>query len=181
MEVIPYTPLCALSEKYGTDKRPEPLGHGYTHYYDSLFASRRRLVNKVVEIGIDTGASLRMWRDYFPNAMIYGLDCDTNKLLDEERIKSYYCDQAQIGSLQDASFRVCGDIDFMIDDGSHQPQHQIESARVFIPLLAPRGIYVIEDVLEPSLITPHLPYDAHIEYFKIDRDPWSKLMVIHAS
>lgn len=178
---ITYTPLCALADLYGTDKRPEPKGHGYTHYYHSLFAGRESSVRKVVEIGIDVGASLRMWRDYFPSATVYGLDCDNNKLITEDRIQSFQCEQGSESSLLDVSFRIGEGIDFIIDDGSHRPDHQITSAKVLVPTLAPGGIYVIEDVLDPSLITPHLPYDIHIEYFKIERDPWSKLMVIHAS
>lgn len=178
---ITYTSLCALAEQYGTDKRPEPLGHGYTHYYHSLFDGHEQSIRKVVEIGIDTGASLRMWRDYFPSATVYGLDCDVNKLISEERIESYQCDQAIGGSLLDAAARIGEQIDFMIDDGSHLPEHQAASARVFVPLLSPSGIYVIEDVLEPKQVTAYLPYDVHIEYFKVERDPWSKLMVIHAT
>lgn len=181
MEVIPYTLLCALADKYGTDKRPEPLGHGYTHYYHSLFGARRESIHKVLEIGVDVGASLRMWEEYFPAATIFGLDCDHTKLITEDRIQCYLCDQAYPGSILDASFRVGAEIDFAIDDGSHQPSHQIESAKVFVPLLAPGGIYVIEDVLDPRAITPHLPYDAHVEYFNLDHDPYSKLMVIHAN
>jgi predicted O-methyltransferase YrrM len=181
MNEIPYTPLCALAEKHGTDKRPEPLGHGYTHYYHSLFANRREHIRKVLEIGIDVGASLRMWRDYFPNALITGLDCDENKLFSDERIECLHCDQSSIPSLLDTTFRVGEGFDFILDDGSHEAQHQIDSARTFVPLLSPSGIYVIEDVLEPRSITPHLPYAVHIEYFKVERDPWSKLMVIHAT
>jgi len=181
MEVIPYTPLCALSEKYGTDKRPEPLGHGYTHYYDSLFASRRESVRKVVEIGIDTGASLRMWEEYFPNAMVYGLDCDASKLIYEERIKSYLCDQSNIGSIYDVAFRIDGGIDFIIDDGSHVPQHQVDTAQVFVPLLAPGGVYIIEDVLDPWKVTTQLPFSCEVESFRIERDPYSKLVVIRAA
>ena len=177
---IPYPPLCALADRYSTDKRPEPLGHGYTHYYHSLLADRRESIRKVVEIGIDRGASLRMWEEYFPHASVIGLDCDPAKLVTEGRITSFLCDQSYPGSLDDASFRVGGDIDFMIDDGSHEPAHQISSAKVFVPLLSPTGIYVIEDVLDPRAITPHLPYSAHIEYFNLDHDPYSKLMVIHA-
>lgn len=180
MEVT-YTPLCKYAEWFGTDKRPEPLGHGYTHYYHSLFADRRQDVRKVLEIGIDTGASLRMWREYFPLAQIYGLDCDRTKLIQEFCIESQFCDQSDAGSLHDATFRVGDNFDLIIDDGSHQPEHQVATAKAFVPLLSPTGIYVIEDVLDPKLITPHLPYDVHIEYFKIERDPWSKLMVIHAS
>ena len=177
---VPYTPLCALAEKYSTDKRPEPLGHGYTHYYYSLFAGREAEVHKVVEIGIDTGASLRMWREHFPHASIIGLDSDRTKLITEDRITSHFCDQSDPASLLDASFRTGDHIDFMIDDGSHQAPDQVESAKEFVPLLAPGGIYVIEDVLDTHLITPHLPYAVHIEYFH-PRDPWSKLMVIHAA
>jgi len=94
---------------------------------------------------------------------------------------SYFCDQSDPASLLDASFRTGDRIDFMIDDGSHQAPDQVASAKEFVPLLSPGGIYVIEDVLDTHLITPHLPYAAHIEYFKISRDPWSKLMVIHAA
>jgi hypothetical protein len=180
MEVT-YTPLCALAEKHGTDKRPEPLGHGYTHYYHSLFAGWEESVHKVMEIGIDVGASLRMWEEYFPNAMIFGLDCDRTKLFSSPRIECFLCDQSDRVSLRDAAFRVGDGFDFILDDGSHQPRHQIESAREFVPLLSPSGIYVIEDVLEPRDITPHLPYAVHVEYFKVERDPYSKLMVIHAN
>ncbi len=77
------TDLCHLAEYYGTDK----LGV-YTPFYDLLFRDRREKVFKVLEIGIGTikamahvkgykaGASLRMWRDYFINAEILGLDND---------------------------------------------------------------------------------------------------------
>ena len=39
------------------------------------------------------GASLRVWRDYFPNAIIYGADIDKDILFAEERIKTFYIDQ----------------------------------------------------------------------------------------
>lgn len=178
--MIPYTDLCILSELYGTDKRPEPLGHGYTHYYHALLDRRRESIRKVVEIGIDMGASLRMWRDYFPSATVYGLDCDRNKLITEERIESYLCDQSIADSLQDISFRIGSNIDFMVDDGSHETGHQIMSAMAYVPLLAKGGIYVIEDVLHPNLVVSNLPFPCHTELFHVDRDPWSKLVVIHA-
>lgn len=38
------------------------------------------------------------------------------------------------------------DFDLIIDDGSHQVEHQILTANTFMPLLGPRGIYVIEDI-----------------------------------
>ena len=69
------TRLCELAEKYGSDKTPS-IFHGYTPFYDELLKDRD--VKRVLEIGIGNvacmnhvkdykpGASLRMWRDYFP-------------------------------------------------------------------------------------------------------------------
>src|SRR4029077_13951854 len=116
MEVVPYTDLCALAEKYGTDKRPEPKGHGYTHFYHSLFSERRESVKKVLEIGIDVGASLRMWEEYFPNATIYAIDADEARLINEGRIKSLQCDQSDTKRLRDIALVLGGGFDFIIDD-----------------------------------------------------------------
>ena len=45
------------------------------------------------------------------------------------------------------------DIDLFIDDGSHVPADQILTAKVFLPLLAKDGIYVIEDVYFPDQLS----------------------------
>ena len=39
------------------------------------------------------GASLRMWRDFFPNATVIGVDIDKNILFSETRIQTFQCDQ----------------------------------------------------------------------------------------
>jgi len=73
--------LSQLSEKYGCDK-VSSIFHDYTPFYDELLKYRQ--VNRVLEIGIGTmnamkhlktyepGASLRMWRDYFPFGDVRG-------------------------------------------------------------------------------------------------------------
>ncbi len=55
--------LDELSIKYDTDKGS--TGHWYTPYYEQIFGSIRDEVESVVEVGRGSGASLRMWRDYF--------------------------------------------------------------------------------------------------------------------
>src|ERR1700678_3450314 len=73
--------LERLFTDYGTDKGT----WGYTPYYAEAMEARRFDVKKVLEIGICgyrdipnnvVGASLFVWRDYFPNAAIYGIDND---------------------------------------------------------------------------------------------------------
>ena len=38
-------------------------------------------------------ACVRGWRDLSPNALVYGADIDRNILFEEDRIKTFYCDQ----------------------------------------------------------------------------------------
>ena len=157
------TPLCTLARKHGTDKGGAHLQrgdtcHNYTPFYHELFKDRREDVKNVLEIGIGGGHSLRMWKEYFPNATIYGVDNNLDCILyDEKRITCFHADQ---GSEKDLTgvMRAIGSlrkIHLMIDDGSHEPAHQIFTAQILLPYLAPDGIYVIEDIepdCQPQLI-----------------------------
>lgn len=95
------------------------------------------------------GASLRMWRDYFPNAEIIGLDIDSEILFDENRIKTYYCDQTCIESIDDfakkAQLKING-ADIIIDDGLHDFHAGVSFFEGVSKYLSENGIYVIEDV-----------------------------------
>ena len=53
-----------LAKKYGADK----LDLGYINLYDEILSSVRNDFSKVLEIGVETGKSHRMWLEYFPNA-----------------------------------------------------------------------------------------------------------------
>lgn len=43
---------------------------------------------------------LRVWRDYFPNADVYGADIDKDVLREEQRIKTSHVDQTNEGSIK---------------------------------------------------------------------------------
>lgn len=144
------TPLCELARKYGSDKFSAK--HSYTAWYWEQFKDRRETVRKVVEIGVGEGASLRMWRDFFPNAMIYGADNDWTRIFDDERIKVVLCDQSRSSDLLHLLNTTGNDIDLFIDDGSHNPLMQTFTHMELMPLLAPGVIYVVEDVVRPDLL-----------------------------
>lgn len=156
------TELCRLAEYHGTDK-----AGFYTPFYDLLFRDRREKVYKVLEIGIGTvhamshvpgykpGASLRMWRDYFPNAEIFGLDND-RAVMDAplgERIIAFHCDQSSGDELENVlpHLGLGGKFDLIVDDGSHNPEDQFLTFRILSRLLDSRGLYVIEDISPPPL------------------------------
>jgi hypothetical protein len=149
------TPLCALARKHETDKGGEHFRYGggdsdtchnYTPHYHELFEDRRDLVQNLLEIGVNAGSSLRMWREYFPNAQILGLDTDAKCLRwGDERITIRMADQNSPSDL----IKATADwplFDIIIDDGSHERDHQVVSLQTLLPKLMPGGIYVVEDL-----------------------------------
>lgn len=108
-------------------------------------------------MGIDgkPGASLRMWRDYFPSANIVGCDIDKDILFSEERIKTFFCDQTSSESvnnfLKNAEITE-GSVDIIIDDGLHEYHAGICFFENMIGSLRNDGIYIIEDVTHSDII-----------------------------
>lgn len=140
------TPLCELANKYGSDKSPTHKGlrpgHSYTPFYYELFKDRP--VKRLLEIGVETGASLRMWRDFFPEAIIVGLDIDRQTIFMEGRIYTLIGDSSDAESARE--FGNAAPFDIIIDDGEHDPESQYLTWRNFFPLLEHGGTYVVEDV-----------------------------------
>ena len=120
------TPLCKLAYKYSTDKCPR-IKHVYTPFYYDLLKDRKHTIKKVLEMGIgvketmpyypryQTGASLRMWRDFFPNAMVYGADISPKALFEDERIKTYLCNEKKEEDIKELVEQTGPDIDLFVD------------------------------------------------------------------
>lgn len=66
------------------------------------------------------GASLRMWSEYFPNAMIYGADIDETVLFGTEKIVTSWVDQLDPDSIRSMWDSIgVTNFDVMIDNGLH--------------------------------------------------------------
>jgi hypothetical protein len=128
--------------------------HTYSNYYYSLFNHFKEDVKLVFECGIGNmtvnripGASLRVWRDYFKNAQIYGADIDKNILFQEDRIKTYYVDQLNTPSIETMWKKIgIQNFDIIIDDGLHTNDANINFFINSFDKLKKNGIYIIEDV-----------------------------------
>lgn len=150
------TPLCLLAKKYETDKGGRHLRYGggdssmtheYTPIYWDLLHSRRESARNVLELGINSGASLRMWREFFPNAQIVGLDSSAACLVQEDRITSYACDCGDIDDTKRVQALLRNvEFDLIVDDASHFPEHQGLTVKMWSHRLTPDGILVIEDI-----------------------------------
>lgn len=158
------TRLCDLSVKHGSDK----FVGGFTEFYDLILGHLNIL--KVLEIGIGVpevmqhvpgykaGASLRMWEEYFPGAQIFGMDIQPGAMVNEGRIQSGLFDQRRERDLLSAAEWIGEGIDLVIDDGDHNPLSQLLGAETLMPYLKNGGLYIIEDVDRPYLVSEKLPF-----------------------
>ncbi len=153
--------LSELAIKYGSDRHPESK-HSYTPYYYGLFKDKRDSVRKVLEIGVGEGAGLRMWRDFFPNATIYGAEQNPNRIFKDERIETILCDQTSVTDLKELINQTGTDIDFVIDDGSHVPSDQILTCQTLMPYLKNNALYIIEDVFDLTIIKELSNYEIEV-------------------
>lgn len=168
--------LTQLAIKYGTDKWGK---HHYTPVYYDLFKDRRESVKKVLEIGVGEGAGLRMWRDFFPNAQIYGAENDPARLFRDNRIEVFECDQTDGNSLRWVIAKIGFDIDLVIDDGSHRHTDQIFSCVTLMEWLLGNTIYVIEDVADAAIAEKLAYYDCSLIVANTKRYDDSLLVVRH--
>ena len=160
VNVLAPTKMCFVMTKYGSDKG---RAHRYTSVYSALFRGRYDEPLRVFELGLGTnnpdapssmgvfgapGASLRGWRELFPQALVYGADIDRKILFQEDRIKTFYCDQLDASSIRElwehSEFRDGADI--IIEDGLHTLEANLAFLSESLDHLRPGGIYVTEDI-----------------------------------
>ncbi|MDT0469671.1 hypothetical protein [Streptomyces gibsoniae] len=143
--------LTELAVRCGTDKWGAL--HQYPQHYERHFAPLRDRRLTILEIGIGGyddpekgGASLRMWKQFFPRALIYGIDIVDKRPLDAPRLTTVTADQSKPEQLIAFAERH-GPFDIVIDDGSHISQDVITTFRHLFPYVRPTGgLYVIEDL-----------------------------------
>ena len=179
--------LELLFNKHGSDKAWD---HNYHHLYGSFLGPRRYDTLRVLEIGLGTnnpdvvstmgkngipGASLRAFRDFLPNAEIFGADIDEPILFKEDRIETYYVDQTQPDSFNDLLLNLgIEGFDLVIDDGLHAPNANIATLAFALHILNPNGWFVVEDIKTESLpiwetVSALLPVDSHPALIKARR------------
>lgn len=121
-------------------------GRALTDYYEPFVAPMRNRRIRVLELGVKEGRSLRMWKDYFPNATIVGVDLSYKRYINESRIQVVSGDQRDAETIQRAVELAGGPLDLICDDGSHYADGQVGALTLLWPHLAPDGIYMIDDV-----------------------------------
>ena len=127
-----------------TDK--SSLAHGFTEIYERFFLPLKYERSRICEIGIEKGGSLAVWREYFPKAVIFGIDIVDCSEYAQKRVKTFVADQSRRSQLQSFIKTSGGQFDIIIDDGGHTMIQQQISLGFLFKHVKPGGLYVVEDV-----------------------------------
>ena len=155
----------------------------WLHYLEAYNCHFQRFVNKevhILEIGVYSGGSLSLWREFFGNKChVYGVDIEDCTQFSKNNTKIFVGDQA------DPQFwkrirEAVPKIDIIIDDGGHQSHQIISSLKEMLSHISPGGIYVIEDLqgtynegaqcFLQGLITELYYFNINSDYFKTTPD-----------
>lgn len=119
----------------------------YFEVYHRAFARFRDQAITFLEIGVQNGGSMHMWRHYFgPTARIIGIDIDPKcKALEKDGFEIW------IGNQADPIFweEFCKAnplLDIVLDDGGHSMEQQLVTLHALFPILGDGGTYLCEDV-----------------------------------
>lgn len=131
--------LNEIGLKHKTDK--STITHCYLENYARHLESWRDRELTILEIGVAGGASIGMWREYFPKAKVYGID--NNPDCAGEGI--FIGDHNNHDFVRSVIAQI-GKCDLIIDDGSHVG-HDMKNLfkLLFVESVNSGGIYVVED------------------------------------
>ena len=118
--------------------------HNYLQKYEFFLRDWKEKPLRLLELGVFKGGSERMWKRFFPQAQVYGVDIDENcRAYEEERIKIRIGDLSQddmLESLKEIRPHI------IVDDASHFWSHQIKALFTLFPALPSGGVYILEDM-----------------------------------
>jgi hypothetical protein len=178
--------LSDLANKYETDKGTadsldlswgrEFLNHKCMHYtktYEKYMNHKQKEDINMLEIGVCDKrfpyASIKMWMSYFKNIDFYAVDnfwghkieektTDIQKL-NELGVNFIYADQGSFNDWDELCELYPNKFDFLIEDGSHWPNHMMISLWKSIEIVKPNGYFFMEDIQNPLKSRGWFRYD----------------------
>ena len=146
--------LVSLIDDTETDKNTV---HSYLELYETLLSPKKDTAKNILEIGIGdfkekNGGSIKLWKDYFPNAIIYALDIlpkerVLDELINDERVVLFTSTNAYDEKFFNENILKKNlKFDFMLDDGPHTLESMKTFIRLYSKVMTDDGILIIEDI-----------------------------------
>lgn len=135
------------ASSFGTDKS----SHGFADFYESLVGHLRDEPITILEVGVRTGGSIKMWELAFPRAKVVGVDHNIKLCKVSTKAVLIEADARSHASMTD----IClghGPFDVVIDDAAHTPECSFSIMSMCFPAsVKPGGWYFVEDTHVPGM------------------------------
>jgi FtsJ-like methyltransferase len=115
--------------------------------YDRYFGDFADRAVTLLELGVHTGESLKVWASYFPLGTIIGVDIVENNDFSGYPNIVFECgDQTDPDRLKEICLaHAANGLDIIVDDASHIGLNSAASYATLFPYLSPGGLYIVED------------------------------------
>lgn len=126
--------------------------HSYLEIYEELLAPYRFTAKNILEIGLFTGARLKIWESYF-SGTVHGIDCDEQPhggmadlrpMIASGKHNIHIFDAMDTAEIKKRFSGVLFDV--IIEDAGHSIESQVDLYNAWKPYLAPGSLYIIEDI-----------------------------------
>jgi len=147
--------------EYGTDKG-DPKSY-IEEFYQKTFEPLRDKEITLVEIGVRSGASMKLWKEFFSKANIIGIDNlqdhnDNQTPINQDWISDGVKFIDSNAYSEEIFDKLKTNIDILIDDGPHTLESHIQLLQMYIPKMNVGGIIIIEDIsYEPNNLYDYVP------------------------
>lgn len=126
--------------------------HSYIEVYEEILAPYRHTAKNILEIGLMSGESLRMWEEYF-DGNVYGMDCSETPIDGLADLRPIIAEGTHRIAIGDAANPIDVKMyfdglkfDVVIEDANHQLQQQLDIYKALKSYLNENAIYIIEDI-----------------------------------
>jgi hypothetical protein len=169
--------------KYGTDK-------GYPksyvdEFYEDKFSPLIDTEITLVEIGVRSGASLKLWSEYFSKANIIGIDNLSDFNDHQVPINENWTSSEKVtfidadGYSQETIDKINGKINILIDDGPHTLESHIKLLELYIPKMNKGGMIIIEDIsYDPNQLYSYVPENLQDKSYVCDYGGYDNRLII---
>jgi len=157
--------------------------HSYIEVYEEILAPYRKKAKNILEIGLMSGESLRMWDEYFKGE-VFGIDCSIKPIDGKADLTKAIEDGLYI-SIGDATnpadierYYEGLKFDVVIDDGSHNIEDQVKTHYILKDYMAEGSIYIIEDIQDIDA-KKHLFWEGEIIDRRHIKNRYDDVLVIY--
>lgn len=131
-------------------KTDKDYWHRYVPEYERVIFSEYVEVfpENIMEFGVHHGHSIQWLADKYPNTNIHGVDITPrwDSWPTSDHIFYHQLDQGNPVAMWNMFQNIGAKFDIIIDDGSHESNHQLNCLFTSLPWIKSGGFYVIEDI-----------------------------------